>query len=101
MTEIPTIVVTPRSVADTYRRNSEYGSPGSSVSFATSLNTAMGDALQTGHSADVQSLKAVSGEGNLTDVVTALSKAELTLQTVITIRDKVVQAFQDIMKMPI
>ena len=42
-----------------------------------------------------------TGGGNLTDVVTALSRAELTLQTATAIRDRVVQAYQDIMKMPI
>jgi flagellar hook-basal body complex protein FliE len=38
---------------------------------------------------------------NLTDVVTALARAELTLQTVTAVRDRVVQAYQDIIKMPI
>ena len=46
-------------------------------------------------------MKAISGGGNLTDVVTALSHAEMTLQTATAIRDRVVQAYQDIMKMPI
>ena len=46
-------------------------------------------------------MKAVSGTGNLTEVVTALSHAELTLQTATAIRDRVVQAYQDIIKMPI
>ena len=31
----------------------------------------------------------------------AVSKADLTLQTVVTIRDRVVQAYQDILRMPI
>ena len=46
-------------------------------------------------------MQAISGEGNLTDVVTALSRAELALQTATAIRDRVVSAYQDIMKMPI
>ena len=45
--------------------------------------------------------QALTGGGNLTDVVTALARAELTLQTATTVRDRVVQAYQDIMKMPI
>ncbi len=43
----------------------------------------------------------LSGNASVTDVVTAVAKAELTLQTAMTIRDRVVQAYQDIMKMPI
>ena len=53
------------------------------------------------HAADAKSVEALSGGGNLTDVVTALARAELTLQTATTVRDRVVQAYQDIMKMPI
>ena len=45
--------------------------------------------------------KALTGGGNLTDVVVALSRAQMTLQTATAIRDRVVQAYQDIMKMPI
>jgi len=38
---------------------------------------------------------------NLIDVVTAVSQAETTLQTVVAVRDKVIAAYQDIIKMPI
>ena len=48
-----------------------------------------------------QATQALTGGGNLTEVVTALSRAELTLQTATAMRDRVVQAYQDIMKMPI
>jgi flagellar hook-basal body complex protein FliE len=34
-------------------------------------------------------------------VVSAVAKAELALQTTVAIRDRVVQAYQDIMRMPI
>ena len=37
----------------------------------------------------------------VTDVVVALSHAEMTLQATTAIRDRVVQAYQDIMRMPI
>ena len=65
------------------------------------MTQALDQAVQTGHTADDQAMQALSGGGNLTDVVTALSHAEMTLQTATAIRDRVVQAYQDIMKMPI
>jgi flagellar hook-basal body complex protein FliE len=61
----------------------------------------MQDAVTTGHEAETKAVQAISGNGSLTDVVTALSRAELALQTATAIRDRVVQAYQDIMKMPI
>ncbi|MGB1548145.1 MAG: flagellar hook-basal body complex protein FliE [Alphaproteobacteria bacterium] len=46
-------------------------------------------------------MKSLTGEAELVDVVTAVTNAELTLQTVTAVRDRVVQAYQDILKMPI
>lgn len=48
-----------------------------------------------------QSLLAAAGTADLTDVVTAVGQAELTLQTVVAVRDKVIQAYQEILRMPI
>jgi flagellar hook-basal body complex protein FliE len=42
-----------------------------------------------------------AGEASLVDVVTAVSAAEVTLETAIAIRNKVVEAYQEIMRMPI
>lgn len=56
------------------------------------------DALKAGEQA---SLEAVTGKAQLSDVVTAVTNAEVTLQTVVAVRDKVIQAYQDILRMPI
>jgi flagellar hook-basal body complex protein FliE len=69
--------------------------------FGSALTRAIEGAVATGRQADAQSAAAVSGGGNITEVVTAVSKAELALQTTVAIRDRVVQAYQDIMRMPI
>jgi flagellar hook-basal body complex protein FliE len=65
------------------------------------LDTAIKDTIATARHAESTSMAGLSGNANVTDVVTAVSKAELTMQTAMTIRDRVVQAYQDIMKMPI
>ena len=65
------------------------------------MQRALQGALDAGHDADAKSMQAISGQGNLTDVVTALSRAELSLQTATAVRDRVVQAYQSIMAMPI
>jgi flagellar hook-basal body complex protein FliE len=105
MSTIPTIVVTPSTAAEAYARTAQQasgGANGAAPDFGTgAVQQALGQAIQTGHKADEQAMQAVSGTGNLTEVVTALSHAELTLQTATAIRDRVVQAYQDIIKMPI
>jgi flagellar hook-basal body complex protein FliE len=102
MTTIPTIVITPSAAADAYTRTARgrtaANGPGS---FGSAVTQALDQAVQTGHAADDQAMKALSGGGNLTDVVTALSHAEMTLQTATAIRDRMVQAYQDVIKMPI
>jgi flagellar hook-basal body complex protein FliE len=102
MTTIPTVVITPSAAAQAYGRTAgDNASSDGPNSFGSAITEALNQAVQTGHAADDQAMQALSGGGNLTDVVTALSHAEMTLQTATAIRDRVVQAYQDIMKMPI
>jgi flagellar hook-basal body complex protein FliE len=103
MTPIPTMVITPSAAAEAYSRTAGGGGAAGedSTSFGSVITQALDQAVQTGHTADAQAMQALSGGGNLTDVVTALSHAEMTLQAATAIRDRVVQAYQDIMKMPI
>jgi flagellar hook-basal body complex protein FliE len=99
---IPTIVITPSAAAEAYSRNAGgAASAGAPDSFGAAMTQALDQAVETGHTADSQAMTALSGGGNLTDVVTALSHAEMTMQAATAIRDRVVQAYQDIMKMPI
>jgi flagellar hook-basal body complex protein FliE len=55
-------------------------------------------ALQSGEAA---TLKAVTGKPDMTQVVTAVSNAEVTLQAAVAVRDKVIQAYLDVIRMPI
>lgn len=70
-------------------------------SFSAVLGRAMDEAVATSVKADQTSLAAAAGKANVTDVVTALTNAEVTLQAVVAVRDKVVSAYQEIMRMPI
>ncbi len=101
---IPILTVTPSGAASAYARvqGGGQGESGPSASgFGDALTRALGSVVDAGHQADAQSMQAISGGGNLTDVVTAVSRAELALQSAVAIRDRVVQAYQDVMRMPI
>ncbi|MFZ2870160.1 flagellar hook-basal body complex protein FliE [Zavarzinia sp.] len=74
---------------------------GDANSFSSVLGRAMDDAVATSAKADQTSMSAAVGKANVTDVVTALTNAEVTLQAVVAVRDKVVSAYQEIMRMPI
>ncbi|MAB15535.1 flagellar hook-basal body complex protein FliE [Parvibaculum sp.] len=70
--------------------------------FDNMLKSALDEAVDTGKASE-QKVAAMTGarQGNLVDVVTAVSEAEATLQTVVTVRDKVISAYQEILRMPI
>jgi flagellar hook-basal body complex protein FliE len=70
-------------------------------SFATMVTDSLQSAMQTGRQAEELSLKQISGEADLKDVVTAVANAEHTLETVVAVRDKVLSAYQEILRMPI
>ena len=70
-------------------------------SFADALKEVAVEAVDTLHSGEKASASAVLGTANLTDVVEAVTAAELTLQTVVAVRDRMLTAYQEIMRMPI
>ncbi len=74
---------------------------GGGMDFSAMLRSAVDSAVDTGHTAEAASLKAITQGGNVTEVATALSRAELTLQTATAVRDRMLQAYQDIMKIQI
>ena len=70
-------------------------------SFGTMVRDLIGDASAAGMKSEQVTADAMMGQADLTDVVMAVNNAELTLQTVIAIRDKVVEAYQEVVRMPI
>jgi flagellar hook-basal body complex protein FliE len=66
--------------------------------FADLLKQAADGALKQG---EATSLKAVTGKADISEVVTAVTNAEVALQTLTAVRDRVIQAYQDILRMPI
>ena len=69
--------------------------------FGDMLKNVMGDMTQTSKAAETQMTSAVQGQANMIDVVTAVSSAEASLETVMAVRDQVIAAYQEIMRMPI
>ncbi len=69
--------------------------------FASVLRRATEDAVEVLREGESETLKAAAGQADITDVVTAVGQAEITLQTVVAVRDRVIQAYQDILRMPI
>ena len=56
---------------------------------------------QAGHKSDAQAQAVAMGKANMIDVVTAVAESETAVQALVSVRDKVIAAYEDILKMPI
>jgi flagellar hook-basal body complex protein FliE len=71
------------------------------TSFTSVLKEAMGAVVETGKKSDAQSHAMANGKSNMVDVVTAVAETEVAIDAVVAVRDKVIAAYEEIMKMPI
>jgi flagellar hook-basal body complex protein FliE len=85
-----------------YRAASTTSPPAAQASgFGGMFKRALEQGVEIGRSAEAASTSAMLGQGGVTEAVLAISKAELTLQTAVAVRDRIVSAYQDVMRMPI
>lgn len=70
-------------------------------SFGSLVKEAVQSVVETQKKSEQVGAASVMGKADMTDVVMAVNNAEVTLQGVIAVRDKVVAAYQEIMRMPI
>ena len=71
------------------------------TSFLQLMKQAVKEATNTEYTSEATQMQSLSGKVELTDLVTAVTNAELTLDTVVAIRDRVINAYQDIIKLSI
>lgn len=74
---------------------------GASSGFSNLVQDALKSAAEIGREAEKQSLNAAAGTADLSEVVTAVANAEVALNAVVAVRDRVIQAYQEIIRMPI
>jgi len=104
------MAVLPAAAAAAYQSVAKMGTSASSAAAATGesaggfgqfLSDALKDSLSTIKQGEAATQAQLTGKADIVDVVNAVNKAELALDTVVAVRDKVVAAYQSIMNMPI
>jgi flagellar hook-basal body complex protein FliE len=90
------------------KRAAEPGAPGGDrvgavggSSFAELLGGIIDEVVKSGKASEAATMGAAVRQGEIVSVVTAVASAEIALQTVVAVRDQAMQAYQDIMRMPI
>lgn len=98
-------IIDPSIVTSTYGKNSALGgginAKNDDPSFGDIMRNTAVDAISTLKQSEKISAEAITGNADLNDVVQAVTAAELTLQTVMAVRDRMVNALQEVLRMPI
>jgi len=104
-------MTTPSAAANAYASLARIADPSSGLgkavgetqgpSFGALLKDALGSVLEAGKASDAQQRAMVAGKANIVDVVTAVSETEVAVATLVSVRDRMIQAYEEIMRMPI
>ena len=79
----------------------EKAAESSGPSFGALLKDAIGSVMDAGRKSDAQTVAMANGKSNVMDVVTAVAETDVAVSTLVSVRDRVIQSYEDIMKMPI
>jgi flagellar hook-basal body complex protein FliE len=71
------------------------------VGFSGVLRGATKGAVSSQHEGETQRLQAATGTADINDVVMTVGRAESTLKTVVSLRDKVIHAYQEVLRTPV
>ena len=77
------------------------GDSGGADSFGAMLSNFAGDTLNTIKQGESAALAGVAGKASVQDVILAVNQASVALETVSTLRDRVISAYKEIMQMPV
>jgi flagellar hook-basal body complex protein FliE len=70
-------------------------------SFGALVKDAVAALNQASRNADAHAQGMAAGKANIVDVVTAVAESEVAIDTLVSVRDRVIQSYEEIMKMPI
>lgn len=71
------------------------------ASFGSLLKDALASVVEGGRKSDAQAQAFAAGKANIVDVVTAVAETETAVETLVSVRDRVIASYEEIMRMPI
>lgn len=105
-------MTTPSIAAGAYANLASFANPSANVGqavggssggqgFSELLRTAVNNVVEAGRQSDTQAQAMAAGKANVVDVVTAVAETEVAVEAMVAVRDKVISAYEEIMRMPI
>jgi flagellar hook-basal body complex protein FliE len=105
---------TPTAAANAYTALSKIADPSAGLtnkvvgggeqdggSFGAMLKNVLSTVVEAGRKSDGQTQAMAAGKANVVDVVTAVAETEVAVGALVAVRDKVIQSYEEIMRMPI
>jgi len=80
---------------------SSSGADATGPSFGALLKDSLSSVMEAGRKSDAQTVQMATGKANVMDVVTAVAETDVAVSTLVSVRDRVIQSYEDIMKMAI
>jgi flagellar hook-basal body complex protein FliE len=77
------------------------GDGGGGPDFGAVLKDVIAGVTAVSRTSDMQAQAVAAGKANMIDVVTAVAESETAIQALVSVRDKVIAAYEDILRMPI
>jgi flagellar hook-basal body complex protein FliE len=105
-------MASPITAANAYAKLARLADPGANIgkaggsdsggpNFGAMVKDAINAVVEAGHKSDGLSQGMAAGKANIVDVVTAVSETEVAVEAMVSVRDKVIAAYEEIMRMPI
>ncbi|AKS47805.1 flagellar hook-basal body complex protein FliE [Octadecabacter temperatus] len=88
-------------VAQAYAANKPATAPDPTSNAGNAFGQAASDFIETLKQSEQTAMSAMSGGADPHALVQALAQTELAVETAVTVRDKVVEAYQEILRMPV
>ena len=77
------------------------GGEAAGPSFSSIMKDALAGVMEAGRKSDTQAQAMAAGKANIVDVVTAVAETEVAIESLVAVRDRMITAYEEIMKMPI
>jgi flagellar hook-basal body complex protein FliE len=90
-----------RLISQAAKPNTDIVASAPGGTFAEMLAQNVQGVIDQGNNSDKLAMDMVSGKANVVDMVTALTETEMAIESMVTLRDRVITAYEEIMRMPI
>lgn len=86
---------------DQAARGAQQTTPAAGPDFGQLVNESIQSVVDAGKQSDQMTVNMVNGQGSMVDVVTAIAETEVAIEGMVAVRDRVISAYEEIMRMPI